>query len=138
MMRRFILYFCIAIFISFSGCHSANLSPYNDVNSISNISMIIDSIDYESNQVTLSIVNESDYTFTYDSVYYVETKKDSDWYTLNPDQYFDALGYVLPPNSSIELTIELEDVLKTGEHRIVKSVSVEQHTYYLSSTFIVP
>ncbi|WP_289600414.1 immunoglobulin-like domain-containing protein [Allofournierella massiliensis] len=100
--------------------------------------MIIDSIDYESNQVTLSIVNESDYTFTYDSVYYVETKKDSDWYTLNPDQYFDALGYVLPPNSSIELTIELEDVLKTGEHRIVKSVSVEQHTYYLSSTFIVP
>ncbi len=137
-MRHFMLYFCIAIIVSFSGCRSADLSPYNDVNSLANVSMTIDQVDYESNQITVSLVNGTDDTFTYDSVYYVEIKKDNDWYTLNADQYFDALGGILPSNGSIDLTIELEDRLKSGDYRIIKAVSEEQHTYYLSSTFVVP
>ncbi len=100
--------------------------------------MTIDHIDYELNQMTLSIVNGTDDALTYDSVYYVEIKKDDDWYTLNADQYFDALGGVLPSNDSIDLTIELEDRLKSGDYRIIKAVSAKQHTYYLSSTFVVP
>ena len=100
--------------------------------------MTIDHIDYELNQMTLSIVNGTDDALTYDSVYYVEIKKDDDWYTLNADQYFDTLGGVLPSNDSIDLTIELEDRLKPGDYRIIKAVSAEQHTYYLSSTFVVP
>ena len=100
--------------------------------------MTINQIDYESNQITVSMVNGTDDTFTYDSVYHVEIKKDNDWYTLNADQYFDALGGILPSNGSIDLTIELEGTLKPGDYRIVKAVSAEQHTYYLSGTFVVP
>lgn len=129
---------CLVIFISLSGCQAANLSPYDDVNNISNVSMIVDDINYESNQITLSLVNETDYTFTYDSVYYVEIKKNNDWYTLNADQYFNALGCVLPPNCNINLTIDLNNTLKPGDYRIIKAISAEQHTYYLSSSFNIP
>ena len=79
MMRHFMLYFCIAIIVSFSGCRSVALSPYDDVNSLANVSMTINQIDYESNQITVSMVNGTDDTFTYDSVYHVEIKKDNDW-----------------------------------------------------------
>lgn len=137
-MRHKVLYLCIVILVSMPGCHSANRSPYDDVNNISNVSMIIDNIDYESNQITLSIVNETDCSLTYGSEYYIEIKKNDNWYSLNTDQYFNALGYIAPPNDSIAVTIKPEKMLNAGEYRIIKPIFVEQHTYYLSSTFFVP
>lgn len=120
-----------------SGCSEADPSPYGETNTVPDVSLEVTAIDYDENQITLSLINETDSFFYYDTAYSIEKEKDGNWYTLNPDQSFTAIGCVLEPASSDELILPLEIKLKSGEYRIVKSFTADKDTAYLSADFTV-
>lgn len=138
-MKRLLILHLILILILFTArCKkepSNELSPYDNLNPTSDITLSVNEINSQKKQLTLLLTNETLTELSYDSTYSLEENRDGNWYILNAEQYFNALGYILEPKTTNKEIVTWENELSDGEYRIIKPISINGDTEYFSVSF---
>lgn len=100
-------------------------------------------------EITFVFQNETNNEYTFGSEYHLEKLENDEWYQLSisPSEYeiaWNAIGYILNPNSKIEETINLEwlygNNYDSGTYRLVKYIIYSREPgdydmYYLTAEF---
>lgn len=99
------------------------LSKYDDSynNSIEIFISNKDSLDLNSDLISLVYKNNSNYSFTFGVDYVLEVELNDKWYVINNDMAFIEIALILDPYQSVTDEISLKDYkLYKGHYRIVK------------------
>ena len=138
-MKRLLVLHLILILILFTaGCKieiSNELSPYDNLNPTSDITLSVNKINSQKKQLTLLLTNETLTELSCDGTYSLEENRDGNWYVLNAEQYFNAIGYILEPKMTSKMIVTWENELSDGEYRIIKPIFINGDTEYFSVSF---
>lgn len=130
---------CICVML-FAACDSATFSqasPYDDILPSEEITLSLKEGSLKETGAVLLLENHTQEQMTYDHVFALEQQRDGNWYSFDQEMEFDALGILLEPQETHELSVDWGVKLPKGNYRIVKSVTAAGEGRSLAAEFTV-
>ena len=127
---RVLLALCVCAFL-FAACDTdaskssatfSKESPYTDVCESEDVTLSLKEGSLEETRAVLLLENHTQKQMGYSHAFALEQQRDGVWYSFDRDMEFDALGIILEPQETAELSIDWGVKLPKGSYRIVKSV----------------
>lgn len=129
---------CVCAFL-FAACDSATFSqasPYDDILPSEEVTLSLKEGSLKETGAVL-LENHTQEQMTYDHVFALEQQRDGNWYSFDQEMEFDALGILLEPQETHELSVDWGVKLPKGNYRIVKSVTAAGKGRSLAAEFTV-
>ncbi len=130
-----LIIFALFTLTSCDGSGFNTASPHGELFATDDVTLSVKQDSLTSTGLVLLITNNTESTFSCDTVYYIEQKRNGAWFTSSEDNSFTAIGIILEPNSTSEFNIEWDGVLPKGEYRVVKPITINDETKHTGTLF---
>lgn len=113
---------------------SGEPSPYEEVNTMENVSIELEKDQYSSEGDTfiLNTINNSEDEISYGIAFTLEKEDDNEWFIVEPEEEmaFILIAHILGPGEEAqdELNMEYYEPLDPGEYRVVREIEGEVMT----------
>lgn len=139
-MKKLVGFMIAACMIVLCSCGSAGFSKptkYDSVNTTGDITLSVKENSLSDTGLVLFIQNNTQEELAYGVDYVIEQLKEDEWFSMDGEMSFIAIGVVLEPGSTNELEVTWEKKLSKGTYRVMKPVYVSEGNGIYAVEFVV-
>lgn len=122
-LKTWILFVTFAfLFVGCASTHFTKESSFNQPSNLTDITISVKENSITDTSLVLLIKNNTSNEYSYDMSYYIEQKRNDEWFAEKDDRVFNALAAILKPNATDEFHVTWEKKLPKGTYRVIKPV----------------